>query len=322
MSMQATKDAIEAQARLTGTMDADDGVFFARELEHIKARSYDTKYADLTFREIFPISHDAPEGSTSITVSSYDRVGSAKIIDGYATDLPRVDIRGKQYTVPVKQTGASYGYTTKELRESRLVGKQLDARRAAAVTRANEELFNKIAWNGDDDAGLFGLFNVGGIPTATVATKAAGGTTWRNNATADEILYDMNNAVATMVSTTKMKEQPTRMLLPVLQYQYIHSTVRSPTSASDTTILQFFLDNNQYITEVMPINELDGAGSGGVDVMVIYNPSPENAVFEIPMELKHLPPQLRQLSWEIPCEAETGGLNVYYPLSLAIWEGI
>jgi len=314
------QDAIEAQRKTTGIMDADDGAFFSRELEHIKTKSYDKKYADLPFRSIWPISHEAPEGSTSITVRSYDRVGVAKIIHGYATDLPRVDITGKEFTVPVKQTGNSYGYTTKEIRASKLVGKSLDARRAAAAARANEELLNSISFFGDADSGLFGLFTVGGIPVANVSTKAATGLTWIDNATPDEILFDMNNAVFTMRALTKMKESPTRMLLPVAQEAYIRSTPRS--ALSDTTIAEYFLKNNGYIKEIMPINELAGAGTGATDVMVVYNPDPDNMVFEIPMEYKQLPPQLRGLSWEIPCESEVGGANVYYPLSLAIWEGI
>lgn len=316
------KDAISLQGVRVGVMDEQTGVFFERELEHIKSKSYDVKYADLPFRIVFPTSHDAPEGSTSITVRSYDRTGVAKIIVGYGTDLPRADITGTEYSVPVKQVGNSYGYTTKEIRESRLVGKSLDARRAASAVRGNEEKFNDIAWFGDADNGLFGLFTVGGIPTSTVATKAAGGTTWRANATPEEILYDMNNAVAQMVSTTKMKEKPTRMLVPVAHHQYISSTTRATNAASDTTILKYFLDNNVYINEVLPINELSGAGTGGVDVFVIYNPDPDNLTFEIPMEQKHLPPERRGLEWSIACESETGGLNVYYPLSLAIWEGI
>ena len=318
------QDVIEAQRKNTGIMDADDGLFFSRELEHIKSKSYDKKYADIKFRMLFPVSHEAPEGSTSITIRSYDRNGIAKIIHGYATDLPRVDITGKEFTVPVKQTGNSYGYSTKEIRASRLVGKSLDARRAFAAADVNERLLNSIAYFGTDlegaDTGLFGLFTVPGIPVATVATKAATGTAWIDNATPDEILFDMNNAVFTMRSLTKMKESPTRMLLPVAQEAYIRSTPRSATT--DTTIAEFFLKNNGYIKEIIPVNELDGAGTGGVDVMVIYNPDPDNLVFEIPMEYKQLPPQLRGLAWEIPCESEVGGMNVYYPLSLAIWEGI
>jgi hypothetical protein len=320
MSKTKVQDAVEQQIKHTHVMDAEDGLFFARELEHIKAKSYDKKYGDVEFREVMPISHECPEGATSITVRSYDRVGIAKIITGYGTDLPRVDIRGKEYSVPVKQTGDAYGYTTKEIRESKLTGKSLDARRAAAAMRANEELLDRIAWNGDEEHGLFGLATVPGIPLTTVATKGAGGTTWIGNATPEEILFDMNNAVATMISTTKKKEKPTTMWMPVAQHQYIASTARS--EQSDTTILQYFLQNNQHINTVIPLNKLDGFGTAGADVLVICNPDPDNFVFEMPMEFKQHAPQLTGLRWDIPCESETGGLNVYYPLSIALWEGI
>jgi hypothetical protein len=326
MSKTKIQDAVDFEVKRTGVMDAEDGLFFARELEHVKAKTYDKKYGDIEFREVMPISHECPEGATSITVRSYDRTGIAKIINGYATDLPRVDISGKEYTVPVKQTGDSYGYTTKEIRESKLTGKSLDARRASAAMRSNEELLDRIAFDGDEANGLFGLATVPGIPVTTVSDKASGGTTWLDpggdgaNATPAEILFDMNNAVSVMVSTTKKKEKPTEMWMPVAQYQYIASTARSDNS--DTTILQYFLDNNQHIKKVIPLNKLDGFGTAGVDVLVICNPDPDNFVFEIPMEFKQHAPQLKGLTWSIPCESETGGLNVYYPLSLAIWEGI
>ena len=75
----------------TQNLDANEGVFYARELEHIKARTYDKKYPALTYRELIPISMEGGEGITSITYESYDRVGMAKLINAYAADLPRPD---------------------------------------------------------------------------------------------------------------------------------------------------------------------------------------------------------------------------------------
>ena len=317
--MSKILDAITHQIKSTQVMDADDGIFFARQLEHIQAKSADKKYADIIFRSVFPVSHECPEGAQTITVRSYDRVGIAKIISDYATSLPRADISGKEYSIPVKQLGNSYGYTTREIRAAKLTGLPLDARRSGAAMAGHEEAMNRIAWLGDADAGLIGLLTAAGIPTATVATKAATGTDWIG-ATPDEILYDLNNAVSTMRSTTLMKESPTRLLLPPAKENILRSTRVSV--ASDTSIMDWFLRANGYIKEIMPINELTGAGTGGVDVMVVYNPDPENLTVEIPMEPKQLPPQQKGLEWEIPVEAEFGGLLIRYPLSVAIWEGI
>jgi hypothetical protein len=312
-------DSIENQVKARPVMDAEDGIFFARQLEHIYAKTADKKYADIKFREVFPISHEIPEGATSATVRSYDRTGTAKVISDYATDLPRSDIKGKEYPVFVKQVGSSYGYNTKEIRSAKLTGMPLEARRAAAAEEAHERKMNEIAFFGDADNGLLGLMTVGGIPYATVAAKAAGGTSFANG-TSDEILFDMNHAVHTMRSTTLMKESPTRLLLPVMQYGII--STRRVSSQSDTTVLEYFLKTNGFINEVMPLNELDGAGVGGTDVMIIYNPDPDNLSYEIAMEPKHNAPELRGLEWQIACESETAGLLVRYPLSIAIWDGI
>ncbi len=318
MSKTIIQDCVEAQLKQTPVMDAGDGVFFARELESLKAKSYDKKYADVEFRETFPVGHETPEGATAITMQSYDRVGVSKIINGYGTDLPRVDIRGKEYSVPVKQVGEHFGYTTMEISSSQMVGKSLDARRMSAARESNERKLDQIAFYGDADAGIVGLKTSPGIPLTTVAT-GAGGVPWVDK-TPDEILFDLNNAVAVMRSTTLKKENPSRLLLPVSQYQLIRSTPRS--ANSDTTILQYFLDNNEHISEVMELNKLDGFGTAGADVFVIYNPDPDNVVFEMSMEHKQYPPQLKGLDWTIPCESRTGGLNVFYPLSFAMWEGI
>lgn len=75
-------------------------VFFARELDHVKAQSYDVEYPELTALSLFPQSSEADPGAETITYYTYDRTGLAKIIDNYSTDLPRADVTGKpSYTV-------------------------------------------------------------------------------------------------------------------------------------------------------------------------------------------------------------------------------
>ena len=95
---------IQASQRL----DADESVFFARELEHVKAQSYDVQYPELTATKNIPVSSEAGPGAETITYQQYDSVGFAKIISNYATDLPRVDLKGKEFTAKVKSIGASY----------------------------------------------------------------------------------------------------------------------------------------------------------------------------------------------------------------------
>ena len=71
----------------------DAAVFFARELDYIKTQTYDRLYPEFTALQMFPVTHEVPEGAETVTYYSYDKTGMAKIISNYATDLPRVDVK-------------------------------------------------------------------------------------------------------------------------------------------------------------------------------------------------------------------------------------
>ena len=105
-------------ASLVGTRfdSAEDAsVFFARELDYVKSQSYDVEYPELTALSLFPMSSEVDPGAETVTYYSYDKVGLAKIISNYATDLPRADVKGKPTTAIIKSLGASYGYSIQEI---------------------------------------------------------------------------------------------------------------------------------------------------------------------------------------------------------------
>lgn len=301
-------------------LDADQAVFFARQLESIKARSYDVKYADLQFRNLFPVSNEAGPGARHITYHSFDQTGMAKILaSGMARDLPRADIGGREVSIPVRELGISVGYTVGEIRAASRAGLPLDARKMGAAIRGNEQKLNDIAWNGDDNSGLLGVFNHPNLPVGNVINGAGGTPEWTTK-TPDEILFDLNDIVNDIFTLSRMRERANTVLLPPAQYAYIASTARS--SVSDTTILEYFLQNNPFVQEVLPVNEIEGAGTGGADIMIAYNRSPDTMQFEIPMELIWHPEQREGLEILIPAECSTGGLNVYYPVAVSIREDI
>ena len=284
-------------------LDNAGQAFFARELEHIKATSYDVIYADLIARELFPVSNEAPEGVDSITYRTYDMVGSARIINNYADDLPRADIMGKEVTIPARAIGTSFGYSRDEILKSQMTGLPLDQRRANAAQRAWEEKVDSIAWLGSAIDGLIGFLSHPNIPS--LASGVAGG--WIASGDPDAIIADVNAAFGKVRADTRMKENPNTLLLPVLEYNYISGTPRA--SNSDTTILTFLLANVIGLKEVRPVNEL-------VTDAVIYDKSPDKLQLEIPKELEFLPPQEVGLELKIPAWGKTAGVNIYYPLSV------
>jgi hypothetical protein len=318
-----TIDGAISSAIGNGIMDADGAFFFQRQLEHIKARSYDVRYAELKARMLFPVSNEGGAGVTSITYRTYDQAGAAKIINAYADDLPRADVAGKETTIPVRSVGISYGYNLDEIQSSQLTGSSLDQRRANAARRSNEQVVNDVAFFGDAASGLPGLFSNPNIPIGSVVDHGSG-TEWVNKSP-DEILFDINDLFADIFETTKMVEQGNTLLLPAAQWSYIMSTPRA--ANSDTSIAQYVAANSPYITsidDIIPINECAAANNPDftTDAMVAYDRNPDKLQLEIPVELEMLPVQQKNLEFVVPGRSRLGGLNIYYPLSLAIATGI
>jgi len=301
-----------------GFIDADGGVFFQRQLEHIKARSYDVRYAELKARELFPVSNDGGAGITTITYRTYDQAGAAAIINAYAADLPRADVAGKETTIPVRSIGSSYGYNLDELKSSQMSGAALDQRRANSSRRAVEQTINRVAFGGDAESGLTGLFDNPNIPIGAVPDGGSG--TEFVNKTPDQILFDINNLFSDVFENTKMVERANTLLLPPAQWSYIMTTPRA--SNSDTTIAAYVAANSPFLTgleSIIAVNECEAANNVlAKNVMVAYDRNPDKLQLEIPVEQEFLPVQQKNLEFIIPSRARLGGLNIYYPLSLAM----
>ena len=137
----------------------DASIFFARELDYIKSKSYDKVYPEFTALNHFPITHEVPEGAETMTYYSYEKTGLAVIISNYATDLPRADAKGEPTTATIKSIGDSYGYSVQDMRASRMAGKSLDTRRADAARYAIDRKTNEIAFAGDKKHKLMGMLS-------------------------------------------------------------------------------------------------------------------------------------------------------------------
>lgn len=302
-------------------LDADESVFFARELEFVKSRSYDRKYAHLKARTMIPVSTEADPWADAIVYESYDHVGIAKMITGYSDDLPRADIKGQEHINPVKSLGSSYGYNIMEIRKSRARGKSLEQRKANAAKRAILEKENSLAFLGDTKTNLKGFLNHPNVPDVTVPDDGTGSVTeWldTDNMTAlktpEKILRDMHAITNAVLNQTKGREEPDTLLLPRTLYLYIASTPWASNN-DGRTILEIFMQQSQFIKNVDWLNELETAGDGGSRRAVCYRRDPEALTLEIPQDFEQFDPQPNNLEFVIPCHSRFGGVIWYYPLS-------
>lgn len=293
-------------------LDSADTVFFNRELETIKTKSYDVLYAQRGARLAFPISYEAGEGADSITYRQYDRKGMAKIISNYADDLPFAEVTGKEFTVRVKDLGMAYQYSNREVRNARMIGKPLETRRATATIEGIEDKINALAWNGDADFNIQGYFDNANVPVGSAPTG-----TW-STATSQEIYDDVVEIVNGVTSQSSDVHNATELWLPIAQYGIIKT--KRMDSGTDTTIAKYIEDNLGVV--IRKFKELSGAGAGATDRMVAVERSEMNFTLEIPMEVMTLPFEQRNLTNVVNNIASCGGVIVYRPLSMKWSDGI
>lgn len=314
----------------TGSMRFDSAeqasVFFARELDQVKSKTYDKVYPELSALANFPITSEVNEGAETVTYYSYDITGMADIINNYATDLPRVDVKGESHTAHIKSIGDSYGYNVQEMRASRMAGKSLDARKGAAARRASDYMVNKIAWAGDEKHNLVGILSEGNdIPIYTLSVVDVGGvkyTDWAHK-TADQILEDINGMQKFIDKITMGIEKPDTLALPSYIFMDL-STRRIPDT--ETTILSFIKDHAPYLKNFESCAELQDTATdintSGKNIAFMYTKDPEKFSLEIPLPFYQYPLQVTKLETEVPCEQRTAGLLIYYPLSMLLAKGI
>jgi hypothetical protein len=336
-------DAVENLVATGALMGDDEGVFFQRQLEYIQAQSYDVLYPELMGRVVFPLNTEGGEGINTITYRSYDKRGETAIIAGKATDLPRGDISGREYSISVKTLGNAFGYSRQELAASKVTGLPLEARKAEATRKSYEEKVNQLIWFGDAANKIEGIFGgpVGSgsepkpwesVTISAVAPAAGGGNSeaWGVDKTGVEVVADLNNALNAMYIDTKKIFRPDTILISVEKLLYLTNT---PISADFplTSIMKWFLDNNKFIKSIdqfKDINELesiypDAVGgetiedfkpdATGVEGFTIMASGADNARIREPFPYMHLPVQYKGLEFEINCYGRFAGVEMIRP---------
>jgi hypothetical protein len=301
-------------------LDADESVFFERELDKVKAKIFEVDYPEIKHRRLIPVSSEASPYDETVSYYQFDKVGLFKVIANYADDLPRVDVKGKRFTAVIRSLGGSYGYNIQEIRASRALGRDLDVRRANTAREAHLRREQAIAWEGDSTNGLGGLLSAANTTEVTIPADGTGSSKLWSTKTAELILRDLNMLANAPFNATFGIESADTLLLPPAKYSYA-ATFKIGTDAN-ATVLRWFLLNHPTCKNADWINELTGYGAGGTDRALVYRRDPSKLEQEVALDFEQLPPQERNLEYVIPCHARYGGVLVYKPLSIAWGDGI
>ncbi len=299
-------------------LDASESFWFARELESIKAQILVREIPEFKGRSLVPVASGVPAGSAVYTYQELDEVGIAQFVNGFAKDLPRVDVVGRETSSPIRPIGASYGYTTANIRQARLTGRSLPLAKAEAAMRAIEARIDLTCQVGDTSQGIRGLFTLTGVNTYVIPNGGAGSPLWSTK-NADEILADLQGFGHRASVVTNECHSSDTIAMSIDQYNII--ATKRINSASDRTVLEHFLATSPYIKQIVPWYACVGRGASASTRMVAFRRDPLCLEQLIPLEMTQSEPQPDSLAFVVPCEAEVGGVVAYRPLSITYADG-
>jgi hypothetical protein len=140
-------------------LDAQQTMYFNRQLEVIKSQTYDIKQGNLRAVELFPVDGTTPEYAETQTYYQYDARGLAKIVSDYATDIPSLEVAGKAFTSKIETIALSYAYSIMDIKRASIQGTPLSVRKALATQRGVMARHNQLFWVGDTVAGIVGVLS-------------------------------------------------------------------------------------------------------------------------------------------------------------------
>lgn len=292
--------------------DAQETMLFARMLETIKARVYETKYPELKGRRFVPEGNEAGPATQHLTYRVWNDYVMAKVVGNGSTDIPLVASSAAEVSVKPFVVADGYQFTVDDLRAAQAAGVPMEARYARAVRMGIELLREEHTAFGIPEGNVYGLLNHPNIATVTLPNGA-----WNNIATTGEqILADLNFVVTSMLVSTNEIFAGDTLLLTVEAFRLISTKLLNSANGSNISVLQAFQAQNPGIT-VDTWSKLRTAGPNGAPRALFYKRDSEVLEFEVAIPFEQMPVEVRALTYTTVCRARWFGVQIQYPAALS-----
>lgn len=262
-----------------GLIVDNDLVMFARDqLLMSVAKATNKRYPTLKYTRLFPVVNlQGYEWETAFEVVEYDSFGIATVLADSANDGGLVGVVARRQRYNIKTLSDYTRISWFSIQQSRSKDVPLEAKHGEALVFGMEKKHNSIAYDGDPDYGLQGIFT-SQVPRMTANTTFA-------SAAAPRARIDiLNNAVTTVVQNCTGMWIPTTVAMPSRQMNFLANDIY--TDATGKTTLQTFIENQLalgQITEFIMDDSLIGKGENGTDAMLVLpgvNPIAETDVVQ------------------------------------------
>jgi hypothetical protein len=303
-------------------LDAGETNFLLRQLTYLYAQIKEVKYNALKARAMFPVASGLGRGLENINHEVVDYSGKAKIIGSKSSDYPVANSSSNEITHPVRELGICIQLFEMDLLKAARSGKPLNTRMLTAAIRGMEQTIDDIAFNGDSDYKLKGLFS--DISDMTSVTIDATGTgsgddrkDWKRKTSAliEKDIQDMLTAVPDYFQGMKYVLGLSPANMAILKTKRI---------GTDTNMnLYNYILENLDIEEIVPSTKFKTvANLSSKGTTVLYPRDPEVLELSLPQDRLQKAPFQDGRIQVIDVVAEISGLHKYHPKAIVIADRI
>lgn len=298
--------------------------------EHVQAGTEDVLLPEIRWNTIIPMESVDTSVNAGARMASYlvrDERGRGQFRGRGAKNTPTVGVTIDKVTVPIEAAGVAAEFDRADARAVQMGGElNLLTDLGGAMRTASERHIEHTFFYGYDQLNYTGFLDYPGVPFTDAALNAGATSTEWADKTGDEIIFDVQNLVATPFITTKGIFIPGVVALPPLQYAALTSMKAS--QAADKSLMEYLSTNNLYTQktaqklEFVDLRYLEDAGVGGTARMVAYCKEKRCFWMPMPMPFEMLEPQLNGFGVDLLAEYVFGSFHVKHPLSMAYVDGI
>lgn len=225
-------------------------------------------------------------------------VGEGQSYSGTGGEVPLAEVKYDEISLKTRAGVMGYQYSIMELATAGAAGITLEADKIEAARLGFEKHMSRIAWIGEPNEGLYGLFNQDGVSLNTATTA------WES-ATADAILADINDVLADAIDASEYNPAitPDMVLLPTSLMRVL--TTRRLADNLETTLFEWISKNNLLALQNKPVtfrgtSRCETQGVGGTRRITVYRRDPSCIEMRIPQDLEFLAPQPQNLDLFTP----------------------
>ena len=307
---------VEANAQAIG--------FLTNNLQAIQTEIEEILYLDFRLNEWFPIITNVPEGATTYSYRVVDRTGQGSFIENNGTNARSAGVSARNVPYAIEYAGIIAEWTMEDLRRAMFGGISLDSETVKAATEGAMDHIEQVGVMGDSDYGFTGLINNADVPTATAAGTFA-------SRTAEQVASDIQTQVTAVISATReivgrVIKKGLCVYVPIEQADILFNTPYGDNN--DKSIWDYVRTYNLWTKytgmplELKIVAELDGAGAGDTDRMLIGFNEARVMEMAIPIMPRVITTINKGFTICAPMEYKMSGLNVKRPGTMRYVDGV